>query len=136
MPPRINSFSSLFASNPALLLSLGLFATSCSLKWFIGVEAAEGDAESGNRDSTFQVLADGTQDLAALLGLFATDSVERYSVDYSRGYLSVAMATCSLIGILGYVRALVKLAMGSQACQDSAFPTRTCSTFSLNGMEG
>ncbi|KAF8456844.1 hypothetical protein BDZ91DRAFT_852459 [Kalaharituber pfeilii] len=75
------------------------------------------------QESTFEVLADGTQDLAALVGLFATDSVERYAVDYSRGYLSVAMSKCSLLGILGYVRALVKLGIGSKACQDSAFPT-------------
>ena len=72
---------------------------------------------------TFQALAEGTQDLAALAGLFATDNVEQYSVDYSRGYLSVAMATCSMLGILGYVRALVKLGLGSKKCRDSAFST-------------
>lgn len=107
----------------ALLLSLGFLGASFGFKWLAYVHADDG-RQSGDRDSTFQVLADGTQDLAALVGLFATDSVERYSVDYSRGYVSVAMATCSLLGILGYVRALVKLAMGSQSCQDSAFPTR------------
>ncbi|KAF8460104.1 hypothetical protein BDZ91DRAFT_766515 [Kalaharituber pfeilii] len=79
--------------------------------------------QSYQLQSTFEVLAEGTQDLAALVGLFATDAVERYAVDYSRGYLSVAMATCSLLGLLGYVRALVKLAMGSESCQNSAFPT-------------
>lgn len=76
-----------------------------------------------DRSSTWQVLADGTQDLAALVGLFATDSVERYSVDYSRGYLGAAMAPASMLGILGYVRALVKITMGSDACVSAAFPT-------------
>jgi len=73
--------------------------------------------------STFQALAAGTEDLAALVGLFATDSVERYAIDYSRGYLSVAMAHCSVLGILGYVRAIVKIAMGTAACEKAAFPT-------------
>ncbi|KAF2006642.1 hypothetical protein P154DRAFT_221857 [Amniculicola lignicola CBS 123094] len=76
-----------------------------------------------DRSSTWQVLASGTQDLAALVGLFATDSVERYSVDYSRGYLGAAMAPGSMLGILGYVRALIKLAIGSEACVSAAFPT-------------
>ena len=89
----------------------------------LGVLAQDPSSPNPDRSSVFQVLADGTQDLAALIGLFATDSVERYSVDYSRGYLSVAMATCSLLGILGYVRALVKLAMGAKACEGAAFPT-------------
>ncbi|KAH0564866.1 hypothetical protein GP486_001746 [Trichoglossum hirsutum] len=76
-----------------------------------------------DRSSTWQVLADGTQDLAALVGLFATDSVERYTIDYSRGYLGVAMSTCSMLGILGYVRALVKLGIGLSACVAAAFPS-------------
>ncbi|WKT53628.1 hypothetical protein QSH57_004212 [Fusarium oxysporum f. sp. vasinfectum] len=76
-----------------------------------------------DHSSTWQTLSDGTQDLAALLGLFATDSVERYAVDYSRGYLGAALSTCSMFGILGYVRALVKLSIGSEACVAAAFPT-------------
>jgi hypothetical protein len=113
--------SLLVFSTPARGLILGLLCTSWTFRALPKVLAQ--DPAVTDRSSTFQVLADGTQDLAALIGLFATDSVERYSVDYSRGYLSVAVATCSLLGILGYVRALVKLAMGSKACQDSAFPT-------------
>ncbi|KAF2686129.1 hypothetical protein K458DRAFT_387140 [Lentithecium fluviatile CBS 122367] len=70
-----------------------------------------------------QELAAGTQDLAALVGLFATDSVERYSVDFSRGYLGAAMAPESMLGILGYARALIKMAMGTEACVSAAFPT-------------
>jgi len=83
----------------------------------------EAQAESSDRSSTWPVLADGTQDLAALVGLFATDSVERYTVDYSRGYLGAALAPCSMFGILGYVRALIKLAIGTDACVAAAFPT-------------
>ncbi|RPA81481.1 hypothetical protein BJ508DRAFT_376395 [Ascobolus immersus RN42] len=76
-----------------------------------------------DRSGVFQVLADGTQDLAALVGIFATDSVERYAVDYARGYLSVAVSTCSLLGMLGYVRALFKLYLGPKPCEKAAFPT-------------
>ncbi|KAI9672531.1 MAG: hypothetical protein M1817_003297 [Caeruleum heppii] len=75
------------------------------------------------RRNTFQVLADGSQDLAALVGIFTTDSVERYVVDYSKGYLSVAVTTCSLFGILGWVRAMIKLAMGAEACEHAGLPT-------------
>ena len=52
-------------------------------------------------------------------GVFATDSVERYAIDYNKGHISSAVATLSLLGILGYIRALVKLAMGPQACENA-----------------
>ena len=75
-------------------------------------------------EDTPKAIADGTQDLAAILAAwFVVDGVEQYSVDYSRGYLSVAAATCSMFGILGYVRALVKLGIGSKACKNSACST-------------
>ena len=48
--------------------------------------------------------------------MFAIDSVERYAIDYNKGHISSAVATLSLLGILGYIRALVKLAMGAEAC--------------------
>ncbi|KAL8691077.1 MAG: hypothetical protein Q9218_003620 [Villophora microphyllina] len=82
------------------------------------------DKANSDRNSPFQVLADGTQDLAALVGIFATDSVERYSIDYTKGYLSAASATLSLLGLLGYVRALVKLGLGSNGCHNAGFDTR------------
>ncbi|KAI9859406.1 MAG: hypothetical protein M1813_006743 [Trichoglossum hirsutum] len=91
-----------------------------------GLPTPSSDATSSagpDRSNAFQVLADGTQDLAALVGLFATDSVEGYSFDYSRGFLGAAMSTCSLLGLLGYCRGLLKLAMGSHACGQSAFST-------------
>ncbi|KAI5804233.1 hypothetical protein DFH27DRAFT_554969 [Peziza echinospora] len=100
----------------ALYTVLTQFRTSPLCAIF--VSAAEGES-----DGAFKVLAEGTQDLAALVGLFATDSVERYAVDYSRGYFAVALSICSLLGILGYARALLKLAMGAQACQHSGFQT-------------
>ncbi|KAF8460768.1 hypothetical protein BDZ91DRAFT_413832 [Kalaharituber pfeilii] len=100
------------------------FYTLCAFTGFQQARAADNNCQRVmDAQSTFQVLATETQDLAALVGLFATDSVERYAVDYSRGYLSVAVATCSLLGILGYVRALLKLALGSKLCTHSAFMT-------------
>ncbi|KAL8804209.1 MAG: hypothetical protein Q9200_005911 [Gallowayella weberi] len=65
------------------------------------------------------------RDLAALVGIFATDSVERYAVDYTKGYLTVASTTLSLLGLLGYVRALVKFGLGSLSCQNAGFDTRS-----------
>ena len=123
-------FSSSILWNLRVLI-LQFYCAFCTLLQPLPVGAAEQNGTTTTsspnattrEESTFKVLADGTQDLAALVGLFATDSVERYAVDYSRGYLSVAVASCSLLGILGYVRALVKITMGSKSCQDSAFPT-------------
>ncbi|RPA76596.1 hypothetical protein BJ508DRAFT_417514 [Ascobolus immersus RN42] len=99
------------------------FATALPAIIFPRADTNATDAATDDRSGTFQVLADGTQDLAALVGVFATDSVERYAVDYTHGYLSVAVSTCSLLGVLGYVRALFKLAIGPKACENSSFPT-------------
>ena len=74
-----------------------------------------------DRGSTFQIFADGTQDIAALVGIFATDSVEKYAIDYSKGYLATAVANLSLLGLLGYVRLLVKLALGAEGCRKAGF---------------
>jgi len=68
--------------HPLIALFLGLI---CSSLGFRVVTYGLADNGGGKSNSTFQTLAEGTQDLAALVGLFATDSVERYSVDYSRG---------------------------------------------------
>ena len=84
--------------------------------------ATASTTSSGMRDdSSFQGLATGTQDLAALVGIFATDSVERYAFDYTKGHLSSAVSMLSLLGILGYVRALVKLGLGPKACENAGF---------------
>lgn len=87
--------------------------------------AAESSAPSqDDRGGSFQILADGTQDLAALVGVFATDSVERYAIDYNKGYLSSAAATLSLLGLLSYVRALIKLGLGQDSCHNVGFDTK------------
>ncbi|KAL8649690.1 MAG: hypothetical protein Q9226_005473 [Calogaya cf. arnoldii] len=83
------------------------------------------DQAKVDRSSPFQVLADGTQDLAALVGIFATNSIERYTIDYTKGYISVASTLLSLFGLLGYVRALVKLSLGLVGCQNAGFETRS-----------
>ncbi|MCJ1453467.1 hypothetical protein MMC28_003814 [Mycoblastus sanguinarius] len=76
---------------------------------------------SSNRNGGFQILADGTQDLAALVGLFATDGVERYTIDYTRGLLPPVTAPLSMLGLLGYVRALLKLGLGVEFCERTGF---------------
>lgn len=82
-----------------------------------------------NRDNGFQILADGTQDLAALVGLFATDGVERYTIDYTRGFLPPVTAPLSLLGLLGYVRALLKLSLGIDFCERTGFSTTSLRSF-------
>ena len=79
------------------------------------------DGDSFDRDAPLQVLTDGTQDLAALVGLFATDSVERYAFDHTKGFLAPAVAPLSLLGLLGYVRALLKLSLGQESCEKAGF---------------
>jgi len=64
-------------------------------------------AEDTDRNNSFQILADGTQELSALLGLFATESVENYAVDFDRPFLAVAMASASMLGVLGWIQAMV-----------------------------
>ena len=91
--------------------------------------AASAISSKTNRDGSFQVLADGTQDLAALVGIFATNSVERYSFDYTRGYISSAVSMLSLLGLLGYVRALVKLGLGPKKCENAGFDTKALRPF-------
>lgn len=84
---------------------------------------------SANRSNSFQILADGTQDLAALVGLFATDGVERYTIDYTRGFLPPVTAPLSLLGLLGYVRALLKLSLGIDICERTGFSTTSLRSY-------
>lgn len=84
---------------------------------------------NANRDSGFQILADGTQDLAALVGLFATDGVERYTIDYTRGFFPPVTAPLSLLGLLGYVRALLKLSLGIEFCERTGFSTASLRSY-------
>jgi len=69
--------------------------------------------DEASRDNSFQILADGTQELSALLGLFATESVENYAVDFGRPFLAVAMASASMLGVLGWIKAMVRPMEGS-----------------------
>ena len=78
---------------------------------------------TSSQSNSFKILAEGTQDLAALVGLFATDGVERYTIDYTRGFLPPVMAPLSLLGLLGYVRALLKLSLGVRFCERTGFST-------------
>ena len=70
------------------------------------------DVTAASRADSFEALADGTQDLAALVGSFATDGVGRYAIDYTWGFLPPVTAPLPLSGLLGYVSALLKLSLG------------------------
>ena len=84
---------------------------------------------SANRGNSFQILADGTQDLAALVGLFATDGVERYTIDYTRGFLPPVTAPLSLLGLLGYVRGLLKMSLGIDFCERACLSTASLRSY-------
>ena len=87
------------------------------------------DITAASRADSFETLADGTQDLAALVGLFATDGVERYAIDYTRGFLPPVTAPLSLLGLLGYVRALLKLSLGIGFCDQVGFSTNSLRSY-------
>ena len=77
----------------------------------------------------FQLLFDSTKDLAALVGLFATDGVERFTIDYTRGLLPPVTAPISLLGLLGYVQALLKLSFGPIFCERTGFSTASLRSY-------
>ena len=106
----------LIAPSLALPTSTGTTTVSST-----NAAASATPSTGADRDSSFQVFADGTQDIAALVGIFATDSVEKYAIDYSKGYLATAVANLSLLGLLGYVRLLIKLALGAKGCRKAGF---------------
>ena len=72
-------------------------------------------------DSTASALASGSQDLAALLGLFATDGIERNALASHLGWGSVVASSLSLLGILGLVKSSIKLALGLDYCSSAGF---------------
>ncbi|CAA9956638.1 hypothetical protein PTMSG1_00246 [Pyrenophora teres f. maculata] len=72
-------------------------------------------------DSFAQTIASGTQDLAALVGLFCTDGVERNALFVQSGYFGIAVSSLSLLGVLGLVRSAVKVALGLQRCSNAGF---------------
>lgn len=71
--------------------------------------------------NTANDLASGSQNLAALLGLFCTDGVERNALAYSFGWGTVVVSSLSLLGILGLVKSSIKLALGLKYCQQAGF---------------
>ena len=66
-------------------------------------------------------IASGTQDLAALAGVFCTDSVEQNVHATQDGYVSVTISSMSMLGILGLVKSALKIAMGLERCRDAGF---------------
>jgi len=74
-------------------------------------------------------LATGSQDLAALAGLFCTDGVERNALATQSGYGTVVVSSLSLLGMLGLVKSTIKVALGLEACSKAGF-----SLDSLRGM--
>ena len=84
---------------------------------------------NADRGNGFEILADGTQDLAALVGLFATDGVERYTIDYTRGFLPPVTAPLSLFGLLGYVRGLLKVSLGIEFCERAGLSTASLRSY-------
>ncbi|KAK3172722.1 hypothetical protein OEA41_006046 [Lepraria neglecta] len=66
-------------------------------------------------------LAGGSQDLAALLGLFATDGVERNALASHLGWGCVVASSLSLLGILGLVKSSIKVALGLRYCWSAGF---------------
>lgn len=114
-----------------LLLILHLLSSMSSSTTTVSSAASSTSIPSANSDnqSNFNVLATGTQDLAALVGIFASDSVEPYAFNYSRGWLSPLASTLSLLGILGYIRGLVKLGLGREGCRKAGFDIKAERTF-------
>ncbi|KAL8837937.1 MAG: hypothetical protein Q9176_005413 [Flavoplaca citrina] len=66
-------------------------------------------------------LASGSQDLAALLGLFCTQGVERNALANNFGYGTVVASSLSLLGVLGLVKSSIKLALGLKRCEQAGF---------------
>ncbi|KAL8894123.1 MAG: hypothetical protein Q9192_004597 [Flavoplaca navasiana] len=66
-------------------------------------------------------LASGSQDLAALLGLFCTQGVERNALANNFGYGTVIASSLSLLGMLGLVKSSIKLALGLKRCEQAGF---------------
>jgi len=81
--------------------------------------------------SAAEDLATGSQDLAALAGLFCTDGVEGNALATQSRYGTVVVSSLSLLGMLGLVKSTIKLALGLEACSNVGF-----SLDSLRGIYG
>jgi len=74
-----------------------------------------------SQSSVSQVLATGTQDLAALAGLFCTGSVETNAMATNLGYESVMVSALSVLGVLGIVKSTLKIVLGLERCKNAGF---------------
>ena len=70
-------------------------------------------------------IASGTQDLAALAGLFCTDLVEHNWLALEHGYGSSLISSLSLLGVLGLVKGAVKLCLGPSLCRNAGIQLDT-----------
>ncbi|KAH0542517.1 hypothetical protein FGG08_003113 [Glutinoglossum americanum] len=71
--------------------------------------------------SVAQAIASGTQDIAALAGLFCTSSVECNALATHLGYGNLAVSTLSLLGVLGMVKSALKISLGRERCRATGF---------------
>lgn len=76
---------------------------------------------SSENDNIGSSIANGTQDLAALLGVFGTDSVERNVLATQQGTISIAISSLSMLGLLGLVKSTLKITLGLDRCRAAGF---------------
>lgn len=76
---------------------------------------------SSNSDSVGSNIANGTQDLAALAGVFGTESVERNALATQNGTVSIAVSSLSMLGLLGLVKSTLKITLGLDRCRAAGF---------------
>lgn len=79
-------------------------------------------------DSAAASLASGSQDLAALVGLFATEGVERNALALHSGWGTVVASSLTLLGDLGLIKSSIKLAPG--------LDSRSAAGFNLDSISG
>lgn len=76
---------------------------------------------TNNDESVGSSIANGTQDLAALVGVFGTDSVDRNALATQQGTISVAISSLSMLGLLGLVKSTLKITLGLDRCRAAGF---------------
>lgn len=68
-------------------------------------------------DGLASSLAQSSQDVAALAGLFYTESVEHHSLATQFGFGAVLVSPLSILGLLGLVKGCLKLSLGLTRCR-------------------
>lgn len=81
-----------------------------------------------NTDSIAQVLASGSQGLAALASLFLTDAVEHNVLATHLGYGTILISSLSAFGLLGIVESCLKASLGLEK--------RRATGFNMDSMRG